>query len=416
MPGHLGQLLRVFARSLVRCYYSQLEITDGQRIPSQGSVLLCANHPNSLLDPVVVGAATRRPVRFFAKAPLFKNPVLGPVMESLDMIPAYRGSDDRRQVRRNLESLERGIAALRQDTAVGIFPEGKSHDEVGVEMVRGGAARMALQAFDQGARNLQVVPIGLNYEWKERFRSAVWVRVGEPIVVRDWLQQHAVDGDTGRQTLRKFTQELQQRLQQVTIHLHDQQWQEWLADLEHLAPQIPPSVPTKVAQLRRRKQIADAMNYYLDHDPQRALEVAGKIEDFRQQARDVGLTPGAMVLRSGRVAAWAKLLGQLAALVVTAVPAILGLVFHALPYWISRGLARCFTPPGRTAVSFYRVLVGCPAFVIWYLLALWAMLWQLPPVPAVLLWLAMPGLGLCALHYCRFARRAWANLWHQFRA
>jgi hypothetical protein len=283
-------------------------------------------------------------------------------------------------------------------------------------MVRSGAARMALQAFDQGATRLQIVPMGLNYEGKERFRSAVWVRVGEPIVVQDWLRQNAEDGDTGRQTLRKFTRELQQRLQHVTIHLDDQRWQEWLTDLEHLAPQIPSSVATKVPQLRRRKHIADAMNHFLDRDPQRALDAAAKIESLRRQASDVGLAPGAMVLRSGRVAAWAGLLARLTALGVAAVPAGIGLAFHALPYWISRGIARWFTPPGRTAVSLYRVLVGYPAFVIWYLLALWGMLSWFSPVPAVLLWLVMPWLGLFALHYCRFARRAATDLWHQFRA
>ncbi len=167
-----------------------------------GSVLLCANHPNSLLDPVVVGLAARRPVRFFAKAPLFHKPVLGTVMRSLEMIPAYRGADDSRQVRQNLESLDRCIEALQQGDAVGIFPEGKTHDEVGVEMVRGGAARVALQAFAGGTENLQVVPIGLNYENKERFLSSVWVRVGEPIVLREWLQSHRPTEETERQTLR----------------------------------------------------------------------------------------------------------------------------------------------------------------------------------------------------------------------
>ena len=38
------------------------EITDGDRIPQTGPVLLCANHANSLLDPVLVGIAARRPV------------------------------------------------------------------------------------------------------------------------------------------------------------------------------------------------------------------------------------------------------------------------------------------------------------------------------------------------------------------
>lgn len=416
MPGHLGQLLRYVARGLVHCYYGQVEISDGQRIRPTGPVLLCANHPNSLLDPVVVGLAATRPVRFFAKAPLFQKPVLGTVMRALGMIPAYRGVDDSRQVRQNLESLDRCIEALQQGDAVGIFPEGKSHDEIGVEMVRGGAARVALQAFAGGAVNLQVVPIGLNYENKERFLSSVWVSVGEPMLLREWVQPHQQAGEHERQTLRCFTQELQQRLQQVTIHLNDQRWQEWLNDLEHLAPEIPLAAATAVPQLRRRKYIADAMNYFLEHDPERAAAVADDIGRFRDAARAVGLTPAATVLRSGPFAAWLRLCLTWITLAIAAIPAALGIAFHAVPFWLTRLIARRFTPPGHTAVSFYRLLVGFPTFLTWYLVALGVLLWQLPRVRAVSIWLVLPLLGIFAVHYWGFARHAWQELWSQFRA
>ncbi len=416
MPSYLGQFVRSFARSLVRCYYREIEVTDAKYIAGQGSVLICANHPNSLLDPIVVGTAAQRPVRFFAKAPLFQKPILGPVMKALGMIPAYRGMDDSRQVRRNLESLDRGIEALQEGSAVGIFPEGKSHDDVGVEMVRSGAARMALRAFTQGATDLQVVPLGLNYERKERFRTVVWVRVGEPILMQDWYAQHHVEGESDRQTLRRFTHELQTRLQHVTIHLEDQQWQEWLADLEHLAPQIPLSEPTRVPKLRRRKQIADAMNYFLNQDSERALAVADQIRTYRSQARQIGLTPASQVLHGNRLVAWGQWLLHLAGMTITAIPAALGLVFHILPFWLSRHGARLFTPPGRTAVSLYRLLVGFPVFLVWYLLTLLLLLKYLPPVSAVVSWLILPWLGILAYHYWASAPRIWRDLWQQFRS
>ena len=53
--------------------------------------------------------------------------------------------------------------------------------------------RMALTALEVGADTVTLVPIGINYESKERTRTAAWIRVGEPIDVAEWLQQH--DGD-----------------------------------------------------------------------------------------------------------------------------------------------------------------------------------------------------------------------------
>lgn len=67
-------LTRSLVRWLVKRYYPKIEITGADRISQSGPVLLCANHANSLLDPVLIGIAVRRPVRFMAKAPPIRTP------------------------------------------------------------------------------------------------------------------------------------------------------------------------------------------------------------------------------------------------------------------------------------------------------------------------------------------------------
>jgi 1-acyl-sn-glycerol-3-phosphate acyltransferase len=128
-PPEPRGLVRWLARRIVQRYYPLVEITNAERIPQSGPVLLCANHGNSLIDAVMIGIAARRPVRFMAKAPLFDIPVLGRLMKAVGMIPAFRGSDDSKQVRRNLESLDIGANVLIERKAMGIFPAGKSTDQ-----------------------------------------------------------------------------------------------------------------------------------------------------------------------------------------------------------------------------------------------------------------------------------------------
>lgn len=72
-----GQLPRRLARSLMRLYYPIIGVSHRECIPRSGPVLFVANHPNSLVDPPVIGWVTQRPVHFDAKAPLFKLPLLG---------------------------------------------------------------------------------------------------------------------------------------------------------------------------------------------------------------------------------------------------------------------------------------------------------------------------------------------------
>src|SRR5688572_17385058 len=280
-----GRLARRMVRWLVRQFYPRLEISGAARVPQSGPVLLCANHANSLLDPVLVGIAARRPVRFLAKAPLFEVPVLGALIRALGMLPAYRGSDDARQVRRNLESLDTASQALIDGQAMGIFPEGKSHDAAQVETVRSGAARIAVGAAEGGAKGVQVVPVGINYEHKERFRSGVWVNIGEPIDVDRWMADH---GGDSRPAMRALTTELETRLRGVAIHLDEPTWEPFLGDLEVLAPPQR-NAGGKAAPVRQRKYVADAMNHFAATDRPRAAAVAADIAAYRDAARREGL-------------------------------------------------------------------------------------------------------------------------------
>ena len=408
-------MLRWFARSMARVYYPRFEVTGGDQIPTSGPVLLCANHANSMLDPVVLGSAAVRRVKFFAKAPLFETPLLGPLMTALGMIPAYRGMDDPKQVRKNLESLDRGIDELLAGNAVGIFPEGKSHDKLQVEKVRSGAARIAIQAVERGAKQLVVVPVGLNYECKDRFRSSVWVQVGEPIHMCEWIAQQA-EVQNERQLTRRFTGELQTRLEAVTIHLDEEQWQPWVDDLDLLAPHAANDGHDRVPELRRRKRIADAINHFLQCDRDGALAIAKQIEQFREAVCAAGLRPRAAVLQYPFGAALLRLLWQACWLLVLLLPALAGTVFHLIPFFCVRAIARLLTPPGRTAVSFYRLLVGFPFYLGWYLLATVAIYWQTLSWNYAALVTVMPLLGLLALHYWRAARRIGGDVWCELLA
>ena len=389
----IGSLARRTARRLVKIYYPQIELEGAEQIPSTGPVLLCGNHPNSLVDPIVIGIASGRPVRFMAKAPLFKTPVLGQIMYGLGMIPTYRGSDDSKQVRRNLESLDSSIQFLVEGHAVGIFPEGKSHDAVQVEMVRSGVARIAVRAVEQGASDLVIVPLGLNYSRKEQFRSSVSVQVGQPIEVEKWLQE---SGEEGRKAVRALTQEVEERLKSVVVHLDEPGWEPLLEDLEVLIQTDSPS-----NSLRLRKQIADAMNYFLTADRHRAESMAAEMQLHRDAVQNCGLSMNSLVLQSGGM----RLFGELFRRIVGFLPAILGLVFHLIPFSIVRLIASIVTPPGRTAVSMYRLLAGLPIYALWYVgVALLATWMNVPAWIIALTLFLMPLAGVISLTY-------WPHVW-----
>ena len=410
--GESRGLARNLVHWLVKRYYPSIEISGACHIPRSGPVLLCANHANSLLDPVLIGIAARRPVRFMAKAPLFDHPVLGPPMSALGMIPAFRGSDDSREVRRNFESLEIGAKVLLEGHAMGIFPEGKSTDQVHLEMVRSGAARMAIQAVEEGATGLKIVPMGINYEGKDRFRSAVWIQIGEPIDVRACLDQH--QGDS-RKTRRALTGQLESRLKDVVVHLDEPEWEPWLDDLQAITEPLKKTAKQPLPPLKRRKRIADAMNYFLANDRQRAESVADQIKAYRDQVKSAGLCIDSPVLRLRGLRVCARLLKSFLCLILLFIPALAGTLHHLVPFVIVRFLAAKMDQSGRMTVSTNRMLVGVPLYLIWYATVAWWMFGYFATWFAWTWLIAAPFCGVIAIQYWRRASRTAQLLWHQLR-
>jgi glycerol-3-phosphate O-acyltransferase/dihydroxyacetone phosphate acyltransferase len=121
----LHWLMPVISHLGVRSYY---RVTlSGSRVPTEGPVLLVANHNNSLVDPALVVVAAERNVRFLAKEPLFRDRLIGWLIRAVGSVPVYRQQDDPAKLAQNLDSFRDVHAVLAGGDAVGIFPEGISH-------------------------------------------------------------------------------------------------------------------------------------------------------------------------------------------------------------------------------------------------------------------------------------------------
>jgi 1-acyl-sn-glycerol-3-phosphate acyltransferase len=98
--------------------WGRLRVGGLERVPQRGPVLLVPNH-DSQWDPVMVGLALRRrrPLRFLARANLFRIPGLGPILRGAGQIPVERGKGD-------VSALWAAVEALHGGAAVCVFPEG----------------------------------------------------------------------------------------------------------------------------------------------------------------------------------------------------------------------------------------------------------------------------------------------------
>src|SRR5919107_6083521 len=77
----------------LRVFFRRIEVRHRERLALPGPLLFAGNHPNTLMDPMLVGINHRRPVAFLAKSTLFKNPIARAILESGNSIPIYRRKD-----------------------------------------------------------------------------------------------------------------------------------------------------------------------------------------------------------------------------------------------------------------------------------------------------------------------------------
>ena len=115
-----GLIRRLFCLAVAVFYRGR---TLGEHIPEDGPLIIVANHPNGLIDPIMVMALTDRPVRFLAKEPLFRMPVIGLLLKAVQALPIFRPVDGA-DTGDNLRTFSAVTAALKAGEVICLFPEG----------------------------------------------------------------------------------------------------------------------------------------------------------------------------------------------------------------------------------------------------------------------------------------------------
>lgn len=114
-------LMRFLAWMLVHSIY-RLKVTQvEEQIPDKDPVVLACNHV-SFVDPLIIMAACRRPIRFVMDHRIFKTPVLSFVFRTGRAIPIAPRKEDPEIYEAAFDEVAR---ALEQGEIVGIFPEGR---------------------------------------------------------------------------------------------------------------------------------------------------------------------------------------------------------------------------------------------------------------------------------------------------
>ena len=409
-------LVVVLFRFVLRIFFRRVEVVHEDKVPQTGPILLALNHPNALVDPALVVCFGPRPVSFLAKSTLFDMPVVSLLVRGIDSVPVYRLSDMGADTRdagapnrpgsggtsaltgpaRNKKTFEKAREILGRGGAIAIFPEGTSHSDPKLRPLKTGAARIALGAA-AGGEGLEIVPAGLFFTDKIRFRSDAVLIYGDPIAVEP--VELDTTSEPPRAAVKRLTDQIAAALDQVTLQADQAEAHALVARAERIFSAADANQsPRDAFELRRA--FIHGYQALKDREPKRIRELDARIERLERECRGLGLdqrhlSPGDFTLR--KVAAYA--LRSLLALSLMIPAAIVGAAIHVLPYHLIDLLAVRYAREEDDMLATCKVL-GAMLFFPLTWLVVGAIVWiSWGPMPAVVSVVVAPLSGWLALRF-----------------
>ena len=162
-------LLRFFAFVLTRTVY-RFRIQGETNIPVTGPAVIVCNHV-SFVDPVLLMAASPRPVRFLMDARIFRTPGLGLFFRLAKAIPIASKTDDPAAYEAAFVAADQVLA---EGDLLGIFPEGGITNDGTLKPFKGGIMRILEK------RPVPVIPLGLQNLWGSFFSRVEGAAMTKP--------------------------------------------------------------------------------------------------------------------------------------------------------------------------------------------------------------------------------------------
>lgn len=378
--------LQWLARTVLRLFYREVELVGLHNLPPTGPVIVVANHTNSLVDGAMVTGFLPRIPRLVAASTVWRYTPLIPLIKMAGVIPIYRKAEVAGAAQRNRSTFEATSRHLIDNGVIAVFPEGESHNEPRVKPLKSGTARMAIRAQSEcRATQVRIVPVGLSYDAKGRFRSRALMELGEPISVP------AEPPEAGRgAATRALTNAIQQGLIDVTQNYENRDLARLIGRAAEMFEAPQPNVssqPALAATSERRRDFIQRYAWLRKAHPAQTAAAWETFSAYDAELRANGLRDAHIGMQAS-AADWRRhILRGLAALGLRLPVALVGMALNFLPFLIVQVLALRRDPDLRATWQVFPSVILAPVF--WLLQGLAAGLY-LVGTAGVVVFLAAP--------------------------
>ncbi len=363
-------LLKQLFRLLIWAFYRSIHVEHQDRVPSKGPVILVSNHPNTMMDPVLLALFSGRNPHFLGKSTLFSSPVTRWFFGQGKVIPIYRKSDAASEMHKNIQTFSRCYEALEQGAAIVIMPEGLSQLDGTLHPIKTGTARIALETE---ARNgfragVTIIPAGINYADPTRFNQDVHCRFGKPIPIAEFKEHYASDP---METVYELTEQIRTALEKLTTTVRAPEHADILEHLsliykQELITDMGLEQTNKSDEFSVTRGMADAIDWFTQHEPVRANRLQRRMRSYLAKLEGLELRNDLLSTKAGKRTFLLRA-GHLLLVIFGAPFHFYGVLNNILPYRVPRLVVKRLKPTIEFR-STYILVSGLVAFLGFYLL------------------------------------------------
>jgi len=385
-------------RLALRIYFQRIEVTGVEHVPLDTPVIFVLNHPNALVDPVFLLCLAPRDVSFLAKAPLFRMPVIGYLVKQLDSLPVYRRQDEGQDVTKNQETFIAARKLLARGGTIGICPEGISHDKPGLQPIKTGAARISLAAVSTGeVRELKIVPAGLYYTSKTRFRSDALLYFGTPINVEPTTLEP--DGTPPRDAVRQLSSQIEKALREVILDAKHEEELQTTARAERIFSSASNNGEEESLkdELVLQQRFIRAYPIVQQLQPDRLRRLETRMMRFEEELNQAGVDPEELSPPGSTSRVLVAIVRRLILFLLMLGPALIGTITHYPAYKLGGLLATRFSRDSDDVISTIKIISAMLLFPLtWIVLIVLAYVFSGWLLAAVVL-VVVPVCGYLAI-------------------
>ncbi len=193
-------IARAIVQTILRLF-TCWQVRGRENVPSQGALLIVANHLH-LVDPPLVSVSLRRKAIFMAKEELFRSRFSNYFISSFGAFPVHRGQLDRKSLRQAERVLAEGLALV-------MFPEATRSKNAQLQPAFPGSALIALHS------GVPIVPVAIT--GTEKIKGLSWI-LRRPLIKIDFGQPFhlpAVNGRVSKTELTEFTNTIMEHIAEL---------------------------------------------------------------------------------------------------------------------------------------------------------------------------------------------------------